>query len=295
MSDFPQQPLAGRAALITGGNRGLGLEIARAFVDAGAAVMLCARDGDQLEAAGRELAARARGGQAVSWRAADVTDPSDVEAVVAHALRELGHLHVLVNNAGVYGPFGTIEEVDWIAWTRAIEINLFGSVLPVRAVLPHFKAQRQGKIIQVSGGGATSPLPRISAYAASKAAIVRFADTIAEECRDFGIDVNSIAPGALNTRLLDDALAAGPAKVGAEFFARAVRQKENGGVPLRHGAELSVFLASTASNGITGKLIAALWDRWGDWPDHLDELRASDAYTLRRITGRDRGFDWGDK
>jgi 3-oxoacyl-[acyl-carrier protein] reductase len=295
MSDPAQQPLAGRAALITGGNRGLGLEIARAFVEAGAAVMLCARDGALLEATGRELQSHARTGQTVCWRTADVTVPADVEAVVAQALRDLGGLHVLVNNAGVYGPFGTIEEVDWIEWVRAVEINLLGSVLPVRAVLPHFKAERHGKIIQISGGGATSPLPRISAYAASKAAIVRFADTIAEECRDFGIDINSIAPGALNTRLLDDVLAAGPAKVGAEFFARALRQKESGGVPLRQGAELTVFLASTASNGITGKLIAALWDRWGDWPDHLDELRASDAYTLRRITGRDRGFDWGDK
>jgi len=204
-------------------------------------------------------------------------------------------LHVLVSNAGVYGPFGPIEDVDWTEWVHAIETNLFGSVIPIRGVLPHFKAQGHGKIIQLSGGGATNPLPRISAYAASKAAIVRFAETIAEECQGLGIDVNSIAPGALNTRLLDDVLAAGPDKVGSAFFARAMRQKEEGGVPLASGAELAVFLASTASNGITGRLISAVWDNWSEWPKHSDELTRTDAYTLRRIVGRDRGLSWGDK
>ena len=91
-----------------------------------------------------------------------------------------------------------------------MEINIYGSVLPCRAVLPHFKQQRYGKIVQLSGGGATNPLPRISAYAASKAAVVRFAETLALEVQDDGIDVNAIAPGALNTRMLDEVLAAGP-------------------------------------------------------------------------------------
>lgn len=295
MSPQPSNILAGRAALITGGNRGLGLEIARAFVAAGASVMLCARDAQALEAVGRTLSTDLASGQILRWQAVDVTDAEQVAALVANTLQELGGLDVLVSNAGVYGPFGPIEEVDLAEWKHAVEINLFGSVNAIRAVLPHFKAQRSGKIIQLSGGGATNPLPRISAYAASKAAIVRFAETIAEECKDYGIDVNAIAPGALNTRLLDDVLAAGAEKVGADFFARAMRQKQEGGVSLERGAEVSVFLASDASNGITGKLISAVWDDWRAWPDHLADLRASDAYTLRRITGRDRGLGWGDR
>jgi len=294
MSDHDASCLAGRAALVTGGSRGLGLAIAEAFVAAGASVMLCARDAGPLEAAGLRLRERARGGQRVCWHRADVTDPKQVTAVVDQSLRDLGGLQVLVNNAGVYGPFGTIEEIDWAAWVRATEINLYGSVIPTRAVLPHFKARGHGKIIQLSGGGATKPLPRISAYAASKAAIVRFAETVAEECRGSGIDVNAIAPGALNTRLLDEVLSAGPAQVGPDFFARSLRQKEEGGDQLARGAELAVFLASTASNGITGKLISAIWDDWRAWPEHVTDLRDSDAYTLRRITGRDRGFEWGD-
>jgi 3-oxoacyl-[acyl-carrier protein] reductase len=231
----------------------------------------------------------------VRWRPTDVTDRSAVNTTVQQAIDGLGGLHILVNNAGVYGPFGPIEDSDWTEWVRAIEINLFGSVIPIRAVLPHFKAQRYGKIIQLSGGGATNPLPRISAYAASKAAIARLTETVAEECRNDRIDANAIAPGALNTRLLDEVLAAGPDKVGAEFYARAVRQKQDGGVALSHGTDLAVFLASPASDGITGRLISALWDDWAGWPKHLAELDSSDAYKLRRITGRERGFSWGDK
>lgn len=288
------KPLAARAALITGANRGLGLEIARGFVAAGASVMLCARDADELQVAGQLLRDLAGDGQIVSWKPADVTDQAAIEALVQHSIEELGELHILVSNAGVYGPFGPIEEIDWDQWVRAIEINLYGSVIPIRAVLPHFKRQGHGKIVQVSGGGATNPLPRISAYAASKAAIVRFAETIALECKDLGIDVNSIAPGSLNTRLLDDVLAAGEEKVGKQFYAAALKQKEKGGAPLTRSSELAVFLASRASDGITGRIIAALWDKWADWPQHLDALRDSDIYTLRRITGRDRGQAWGD-
>jgi NAD(P)-dependent dehydrogenase (short-subunit alcohol dehydrogenase family) len=295
MSDQHRTSLAGRAALITGGSRGLGLEIARAFVAAGASIMLCARDREALEAAASTLRPEEQERQLVRWRSVDVSDPTQVAAVVDQSIHDFGALHVLVNNAAVHGPFGLIEHVDWPAWKHAIEINLFGSVNAVRAVLPHFKTQGHGKIIQVSGGGATKPLPRISAYAASKAAAVRFAETVAEECRAFGIDVNSIAPGSLNTAMLDNVLAAGSTQVGLEFFERAFRQKQEGGDSPMHATELAVFLASSASDGITGKLISAIWDNWPAWTDHLDDLRRSDSYTLRRIVGRDRGFEWGDK
>jgi 3-oxoacyl-[acyl-carrier protein] reductase len=190
---------------------------------------------------------------------------------------------------------GATESVDWQRWIEAVEVNVFGSVLMARAVVPGMKLQRSGKIIQLSGGGATSPMPRITAYAVSKAAVVRFAESLAEELRDFHIDVNAIAPGALNTRMLDEVLAAGPGRVGQAFFDRSLRQRQSGGEGLRRGAELAAFLASSASDAITGKLISAVWDDWERWPEHVAELRSSDAYTLRRVAGRDRGLAWGDK
>jgi len=290
-----QKVLAGKQAIITGANQGLGLEIARKFVLAGADLMLCARNASMLEDARAELAGMASAGQKIVTQVADVSVESEVHSVVAQTLALLGGCHILVNNAGVYGPKGEIESVDWADWMKAIEINVYGSIMMSRAVLPHFKAQGYGKVIQLSGGGATNPLPRISAYAVSKAAIVRYAETLAEEVRGTGIDVNSIAPGALNTRMLDEILQAGPEKVGQAFYERSIKQKENGGAPLDKGADLALFLASGASDGITAKLISAVWDDWEHWPDHVRELSGSDAFTLRRITGRDRGFSWGDK
>jgi NAD(P)-dependent dehydrogenase (short-subunit alcohol dehydrogenase family) len=289
------RPLEGRAAVITGANQGLGLAIALAYVDAGASVLLCARDEARLAAACRVVAARAGGGQIVAAETADVSDPAAVDRLVGRALALFPQVHVLVNNAGVYGPLGAIDEVDWQAWARALEINLYGSVLPCRALLPHFKTHRYGKVVQLSGGGATNPLPRISAYAASKAAIVRFAESLALEVREFGIDVNAIAPGALDTRLLDEVLAAGPQAVGADFYNRMVDTKAKGGTPLQVGADLAVFLGAAASDGITGRLLSAVWDPWTDLPSHRGELDGSDVYTLRRIVPKDRGLSWGDK
>jgi NAD(P)-dependent dehydrogenase (short-subunit alcohol dehydrogenase family) len=286
------QALQGRSALITGASMGLGLAIARAYVGAGANVMVCARDKGPLDDALGELTSLAAEGQIVAAEAGDVSSPVDADRLVAASLQRLGQLHVLVNNAGVYGPKGTINEVEWEAWAGAIRVNLLGSVLMARAVLPNFKAQRYGKIIQLSGGGATAPLPRLSAYAASKAGVVRFAETLAEEVRDFGIEVNSIAPGALNTRLLDEVLEAGPEKVGPEFYERAVRQAAEGGTSLGRGAALAVFLGSSLSDGITGKLLSAVWDSWETLAAHVADLQSTDVYTLRRIVPKDRGLIW---
>jgi len=286
--------LEGKAAIVTGASQGLGFEIAKQYLEAGASVAICARNKKLLDKAQKLLRPMARPGQRIIARGADVSKIGDVRKLVALAQRELGHIDILVNNAGVYGPKGVIEKVDWREWARAIEINLYGSIHMCRAVLPAFRARKSGKIIQLSGGGATSPLPRISAYAVSKAAVVRFVETLAEEVREDGIDVNAIAPGALNTRLLDEVLGAGPEKVGESFYERALEQKQSGGTPLAKGAQLAVFLGSSRSDGITGKLISAAWDPWASLPEHLDDLSGSDIYTLRRIVPKDRGKTWGD-
>lgn len=287
--------LEGRIAIVTGANQGLGLAIAKRYLEAGASgLSICARNGALLEQAKQELQSSLGPGQKILAQTADVSKPEDVQSLVDATRTKFGRLDILVNNAGVYGPKGEIEHVDWLEWVRAIEINLYGSILMCRAVLPHFKAQGYGKIVQLSGGGATKPLPRLSAYAVSKAAIVRFVETLAEEVRENRIDVNAVAPGALNTRMLDEVLEAGPEKVGQAFYESFLKQKQNGGAPLDKGAELAVFLGSALSDGITGKLISAVWDPWTSLPEHLDDLKATDIYTLRRIVPKDRGKTWGD-
>ena len=287
--------LKGRRAIVTGASQGLGRAIARAYVEAGASLMLCARDEAMLLRTRAELAELAGPGQAVAARAADVSQPDDVQRLVESTLDTLGGLEALVNNAGVYGPMGAIDEIPWAEWLRAIDININGSVLPLRAVLPHFRQQRYGKVIQLSGGGATSPLPRITAYAASKAAIVRLTESVALDVRELGIDINSVAPGALNTRMMDELLAAGATAVGESFYARMKKLAGEGTTPLEVGAALAVYLGSAASDGITGRLISAPWDPWGTLHQHRAELESTDIYTLRRIVPRDRGQDWGNE
>lgn len=285
--------LQGVRAIITGASQGFGLAVAGHFVSEGARVFLCARNEARLRDAAALVAERARSGGAVHWTRADVTDAADVDRVTREALAAFGGLDALVCNAGVYGPKGAIEDVDWNEWVHALNVNLLGTILCCRSVLPHFRTRRYGKIILLSGGGATKPMPFLSAYAASKAAVVRFGETLAGEVREAGIDVNAVAPGALNTRLLDEVLEAGPSAVGEAFYAQSLKQKETGGTPLETGARLCAFLASPESNGITGRLLSAVWDPWPDLPGRRDELAASDIYTLRRIVPEERGKDWG--
>jgi NAD(P)-dependent dehydrogenase (short-subunit alcohol dehydrogenase family) len=285
--------LDGRAAIVTGGSHGLGLEIARAYLTSGGRVIVCGRDAAALAAARAELEPLAPDTSSLATATVDVAEAESVERLFAEAVERFSRIHVLVNNAGIYGPKGAVEEVSWPEWEHAVRVNLFGSVLCARAVVPHFREHGYGKIVQLSGGGATSPLPRLSAYAASKAAVVRFAETLAEELRGTGIDVNAIAPGALNTRLLDEVLEAGPERVGEAFYERALEQRACGGTPLEHAARLAVFLGSEASDGITGKLISAPWDPWAELPSHAEDLVATDVYTLRRIVPADRGLPWG--
>ncbi len=285
--------LKGLNALITGGSQGLGRVIAEHFLAEGANIVLCARGEKELSATRAGLAGKFPALKILA-RTCDVSDEAQVNDLVAFALRELGSLQALVLNAGIYGPMGPTESADLAEWRRALEINLYGVLLPCRAVIPHFKKAGRGKIIALSGGGATNPLPNISAYAASKAAVVRLMETLAEELKNFHVDVNAIAPGALATRLVDEVLAAGPEKVGAAFYEKNRQWKEKGATPLELGARLAVYLASRESDGISGKLISAQWDPW----EKLHEFKAdlnSDIYTLRRIVPKDRGKTWGDK
>jgi NAD(P)-dependent dehydrogenase (short-subunit alcohol dehydrogenase family) len=280
-------------ALITGGSQGLGKAMAEHFLREGANVCICARSPGELAAAHKELKTGFPQRRILA-ECCDVSDETQVNQLASLVLREFGSLQALVLNAGIYGPMGPTESVSLDDWRRAMEINLFGILLPCRAWIPHFKKTGGGKIVVISGGGATNPLPNISSYAASKAAVVRLAETLAEELKPFHVDVNAIAPGALRTRFVQQVLDAGPEKVGADFFAKNKKWAEDGAVSLDLGARLAVYLASPESAGITGKLISAQWDPWEKLREFKDDL-AGDIYTLRRIVPKDRGKSWGDK
>lgn len=281
--------LEDKISIIAGGSVGIGKAIALAFAKEGSHLVLASRTESELEVTKREL--ESSSSIKVEVFRADVSKPKAVEDLVDFTLAKFNTIDILVNCAGIYGPIGFVTDLDTEKWIEAININLYGTFLCVRAVLPTMIKNEKGKIVNLSGGGATSPFPRFSAYSASKAAVVRLTETLAEEVKKYNIDINAIAPGAVNTRLLDQVLAAGEA-AGKEVLAKSIKQKQEGGVPPERVAELAIFLASSKSDGLSGRLISLLWDNWKEIPQHLDNIMSSDIYTMRRIIPADRGYEW---
>ena len=273
--------LKDKVAIITGGGRGIGEAIALAFAREGANLALAARTASEIEQVAQAIAALGRTACTIP---ADVSKSADVKRFVERAIDAYGKIDILVNAAGTYGPIGRLWEVDAQEWVRATEVNLFGTLYCCQAVLPGMMARRQGKIINFSGGGATAPLPRFTAYGVSKTAVVRLTETLAQEAQEFNIQVNAIAPGAVNTRMQDEVLAAGERAGDMLPRMRRLRETGEGSVPPERAANLAVFLASAASDSLTGRLIAAPYDGWESWTaDRIAALTELPWFTLRRL------------
>lgn len=285
-----RESLAGRSVLITGGSMGIGYACAEEALAAGARVALAARGAAVLEEATCRLR-RAHGEDRVHAIAADVAREGEVAALVASARERLGRIDGLIHAAAVLGPIGSTLEVGPEAWLEALRINLFGTFLVARAVAEAMRSSGGGRMVLLSGGGAASPFPRYTAYACSKAAVVRFSESLAIELAPHGIAVNCLAPGFVATRMHDETMAAGE-RAGAAYLRFTEEQLETGGVPAALPARAAVFLLSERAQGITGKLVSAPWDRWWEWPEHGPDLLDADLFTLRRIVPRDRGKDW---
>ena len=271
--------LKDKVAIITGAGRGIGKAISLAYAQEGADIIVISRTVSEVEETAKQI--QSLGHKALSI-SADVSKPEDVKNAVDASIKEFGKVDILVNAAGIQGPIGSVLENDINYWIQTINVNLIGTFLFTKAVLPAMIEHRKGKIINFSGGGATSPRPYFTAYAASKGAVVHFTESLAEEVKKFNIQVNAIAPGAVNTRMLDQVLSANDL-AGEKESAKAKDQLNSGGTPLEKPAKLAVFLASDESDGLTGKIISAVWDNWQDFAGKINEIMASDIYTLRRV------------
>lgn len=281
-----------KVVLISGASQGLGAHLTRVFCEKGAHVVAFSRNINTLRENLGSLELEFKPN--LNLVKCDVTNDREVDNLISYTINLYKKIDVLINNAGVYGPMGPIEKLNLAEWKQAFDINFYGSVNTIIKTLPYFKKNKSGRIIQLSGGGATSPLPFITSYASSKAAIVRFVESVALEVKRFNITINAIAPGALNTSMLERVLSAGKEKVGEEFYVKALEQKKDGGTPFKYASDLALFLASDHSYDISGKLISAVWDNYKIWPNNKQFLNNSDLYTLRRIIGKDRNFDEGD-
>ena len=270
--------LRGKIAIVTGGGRGIGKNIALAYGREGASVVVAARSRDEIEAIRREISDTGVSSLAVEC---DVARYADVERLVHRTRERFGAVDILVNAAGVQGPIGPLAEADPEAWRHAVTVNLIGVFHGCRAVIPGMIARGGGRIVNLSGGGAVSPRPFFTASSASKAAIARLTESLAEEILPHRIMVNTMAPGATPTRMMEE-IARGAQEAAPKEAQQAGDILRRGGVDTSRQAALAVFLASDDSEGLTGRMLHTN----DDWPSHIGrigDLMASDLYRIKRV------------
>ena len=268
--------LKDKGVLITGAGRGIGKRLALGFAAAGARVGLLARSQPELDLARLEI--EHAGGAALPLPA-DVGDFQQMLAAAERMRTAFGAIHILIAAAGIQGPIGPLAETDPKQWVETVRINLTGAMHACRSVLPQMIERRSGKIIVVSGGGSANPRPGFSAYAAAKTAVVRLAETLAEEVRDYNVQVNCMAPGATYTHMTDEILHAGE-RAGRKEIEDAEHVRLTGGVHPEKQIQLALFLASERSNHVSGKLIHVN----DDWKRLERENMNPELYTLRRVS-----------
>jgi NAD(P)-dependent dehydrogenase (short-subunit alcohol dehydrogenase family) len=269
------QTLKEKGVLITGAGRGIGKRLALGFAQAGARVGLLSRSQAELDATKLEI--EHAGGAALRIRA-DVRDYEQLSAAVDRMRVVFGGVHVLIAAAAVQGPIGPFVEGKPKQWWEALETNVLGVMQACRAVLPQMIERRSGKILVLSGAGAADARPNFAPFAASKAAVVRFVETLAEEIRDHNVQVNAFDPGGTYTSMTDEIIQAG-SRAGSKDLEEAERVRITGGASPEKQTQLALFLASERSNHISGKLIQVN----DDWKRLEHGNMHPAAYTLRRV------------
>lgn len=272
-----EKRLQGKAALITGGGRGIGQAIARAYAADGARLALAARTDAELQetasAIGDEFGAE------VVTVIADVTDRAQVGNAVRRTIEQYGCIDVLVNNAGNLGPVGRLWENDPDDWDRTIAIHLLGTFYGCRAAIPAMLAQGAGRIVNMSGVGG----PNSAAYDAAKTAIVNLTENLALELADTPITVNAISPGSIHTRMWEELRDLSQEIGDTAMYERGVQVTSGQGASIERAAELAVFLGSDDCGRLSGRLIRAFADKFEEFPQQVDRIMASEAYQLRRV------------
>ena len=284
--------LRNRTCIITGATRGLGRQIAETFWREGASLFLTGRGATSLDSLAESLQTSRQSGQKLAVFPSDLSIPATAAAVISEAVAEFETVTALVNNAAILGPIGPLWENDLARWEETIRVDLLAPAALCALVIPVMQRQGYGKIVNLSGGGATSPRPYFSAYSTAKVGLVRLTELLAHETRNMHIDINCIAPGIMPTAMLQEIKAAGPERAGNTEFLNVQRQVEGSAEVIERAARLAQFLVSADSDGISGRLISAVWDPWEGLAHRRDLLSKTDIYTLRRIVPRDRGFDW---
>ncbi len=271
--------LENRSAIITGAGRGIGRAIALAYAKEGARLALAARTAAELEDTAREI--RSLGASALAIPT-DVADQEQVDRQVSQVIDEYSSIDVLVNNAGIGGPVGALQDNDPGYWAQTLQVNLVGTYLCCRAALPVMLRQGGGKIVNVSGSGGATAASHISAYCASKAAVVRLTECLALELEGTDVQVNALGPGGINTRLVEEMQEEAAASGSDEIYEQSRNVTSGGGESMERVAELAVFLAGDDAGNLSGRLVSTR-DGLPTMPSRIPEIMTSDTYLLRRV------------
>ena len=248
--------LKGQVAIVTGGGRGFGQAIAQKLASQGAAVAVTSRTQTQLDETKASI--EAAGGKALAL-AADVNSQPDWDRVVAETESKLGPVSLLVANAALSDPAGPVYDIDPDVWQKTLDTNVMGSVRGARAVLPGMIERRKGRLIIISSGAALAATPYTSPYRVSKAALLRLAEIMALEVRDFGVSVFAIHPGVIDSTILDSAVRT---DAGRKWVPHMAQKVESGRAltGTEQCADCCAYLASGDADGLTGRYVSATED-----------------------------------
>lgn len=267
--------LMNMTAIITGAGRGIGREIARAFAREGASVALVSRTASQLEETASQI--REEGGACLVLPT-DVTDVSAVEKMVTSTEDTLGPVDILLNNAGSFNTIGPVYEIDAESWWNDVTINLLGPFLCSKLVLTGMISRKKGRIINMIGGGTGTPFPNGSAYGSSKAALMRFTESLDQEVSESGILVFAMGPGLVRTAMTELQLNTDEGKKWMEGIKEAF--ENNVDVPPTLAADLAVQIASGRCDVLHGRALSSTADL-EQILTHTKEIIKEDLLTLR--------------
>jgi glucose 1-dehydrogenase len=264
--------LEGKVAVITGSTRGLGLEIARAYIQAGAAVIVASRSPQAVESAINTLS---KEDGRVSGIACDVGDLSGVEALADHAVQKYGHFDLWVNNAGVSAPYGPTVDIQPEDFVRTLQTDIFGVYYGSITAMRHFLSRKSGKLLNILGRGDRQTVPMQNAYASSKTWVRNFTLALAKEYKDSEVGVYAFNPGLMDTDLMQKVDVIEGYQARLKPLGTVMRLWAN---PPRVPAQRAVWLASAATDGRTGLEIHQL--------NAISMFSGVVREGLRRLTGR---------
>ncbi|MBI3971929.1 MAG: SDR family oxidoreductase [Chloroflexi bacterium] len=266
----------GQVAIVTGGGLGIGRGICQEMGQAGAHVVVVGRRAEHLAETARLITAA---GGSASICITDVTQLDQVDALITETVANHGKLDLLVNNAGRFFSIAPVWESDPGNWWQDVTVNLFGSYLCCRAAAKQMIAQRSGKIIVLGGGGSLAAFSNASGYGTSKAALVRFSETLHREIKEYGVNVYAISPGLVRTEMTQFQLDSPEGQKWLPGIAQSFAQGRD--VPPAEAGKLCVFLASPAGDQLGGRFIQVR-DDYRHIAEEADRVVRQDLYVLRR-------------